>query len=114
MLQLIVFIVFVSSLLGMLFILFRKIPALVQLPRDQQKNFKDLEGVKSIKGKIGDAYTDFFEKQVILHKLLSKLKVMVLKIERKIDTSLHGIRKKTQEVEKKTRRKGNSGNTTVV
>ena len=36
----------------------------------------------------------FFEKQIYLHKLLSWIKVMTLRVETKIDVLLHKIRKK--------------------
>lgn len=112
MVQLIAFIILFGSLLGILFILLKKIPSLVQLPQ-QGLGMKDFQSIRDIRGRIGDAYTNFFEKQMLLHRLLSKLKVFVLKMERTIDASLHGIRKKTQEAEKKARRKQDT-NTPIV
>ena len=49
----------------------------------------------------------FFEKQIFLHKLLSWVKVMTLKIETRVDHPLHKIRKKAQEVDKNNKKRRN-------
>ena len=46
-----------------------------------------------------------FEKQILLHKFLSWVKVMTLKAETKIDSSLHKIRKKAQQIDKEIKEK---------
>jgi len=47
----------------------------------------------------------YFEKQIFLHKLLSWVKVMTMRIETKIDASLHKIRRKAQQVDKELNEK---------
>lgn len=103
MVQLIVFIIFIASLIGVFFIVLKKIPALVQLPQNGSSGFKKHEFILNIEKKIKDAYFHFFEKQMLLHKVLSKFRLLTLKAERKIDESLHIIRKKAQELDQKTK-----------
>ncbi|MBI1866243.1 MAG: hypothetical protein HYS02_00550, partial [Candidatus Staskawiczbacteria bacterium] len=62
--------------------------------------FKKHEFIVKKKKKINDAYFHLFSKQMLLHKILSKFRVLTLKIERKIDELLHGIRKKAQQIDK--------------
>lgn len=104
MVQLIISIIFLVSLLGMLFILFRKIPVLIQLPQNGHHGFKKSEFVLNIEKKIKDSYFHLFSKQMLLHGILSKFRVWTLKIERKIGELLHGIRKKAQELDKKVKK----------
>ncbi len=105
MLQLIAFIIFAVSLLGIAFILLKKIPALAALPQNGHHGIKKNEFVLNIEKKIKDFHFKFFHKQVFLHKILSFIKVWVLRIETKIDVRLHGIRKKAQEIEKQIKKK---------
>ncbi|MDP3732918.1 MAG: hypothetical protein Q8Q91_00100 [Candidatus Daviesbacteria bacterium] len=112
MVQLIVFIIFIASLAGVLFILLRKIPVLVRLPQNGSHGFKKNDFILNIEKKIKDTYFHFFQKQMLLHKVLSKFRLLTLKAERKIDESLHVIRKKAQELDqlqtkkKRTKPKG--------
>lgn len=91
MIELIATIILLISLCGILFILYRKVPVLAQLPlangKAERQNF-----LMATEDKIKDIYLVFF-KQKLLHKLLSWLKIMTLKVETKIDSLLHGIRK---------------------
>ena len=105
MLQLIAFIIFTVSIAGMLFILFRKAPVLVQLPQNGHHGFKKNETILHIEKRIKELHFSFFKKQVWLHKLLSWIKIQTLKAERKIDELLHGIRKKAQELDKEIKKK---------
>ncbi|MEK7664316.1 MAG: hypothetical protein AAB340_02700 [Patescibacteria group bacterium] len=105
MVQLIVFIIFIISLCGLLFILYRKIPALVKLPKNGHHGIKKPKIVGDLEKKIKDTHFHFFEKQMFLHRLLSKTKVWILKTETKIDHLLHSIRKKAQELDKKNGKK---------
>jgi hypothetical protein len=100
MVQLIAFIIFIVSLGGLVFILYKKIPILVELPQNGHHGFKKPEFILKIEEKVKEKHFHFFEKQMLLHKLLSFAKVWILKIETKIDHLLHGVRKKAQEVEK--------------
>ena len=103
--QLISFIIFIVSVLGIFFILYKKIPVLIQLPRDGSNGFKKPEFIFNIEKKIKERYFHFFEKQMLLHKILSKFRVWTLKIERKIGELLHGIRKKAQKLDEKNGKK---------
>ena len=105
MVQLIVFIIFILSTLGIFLILFRKTPLLVNLPKNGHHGIKKPKIVLIIERKIKDTHFHFFQKQMLLHKLLSWMKVVALKLETKIDHILHGIRKKAQEMDKEIKRK---------
>lgn len=100
MVQLIAFIIFIVSLFGIVFILFKKIPILVELPQNGYHGLKKPEFISNMEKRFKDFYFDFFKKQVYLHKALSKIRILVLKLERKIGDLLHGIRKKSQELDK--------------
>lgn len=106
MFQLVVFIIFLVSLSVTGFILYKKIPVLVELPQNGHHGISKPELVKKIEKKIKEKHFHFFEKQMLLHKLLSKSKIWILRIEAKLDNWLHGIREKNQEIAKKTKRKG--------
>ena len=105
MLQLIIFLIFTVSVLGMAIILFMKIPALVQLPQHGHSGIGKSRLVLHVGGKLKKFHFDFFYKQVFLHKVLSLVKVWILKLETKIDTLLHGIRKKAQQIDKEVKAK---------
>ena len=105
MLQLITFIIFIVSLVGIIFILYKKIPVLNELSQNGHHGFKKPEFILKIEKKVKDTHFHLFEKQMFLHKLLSKTKVWILKTETKIDTLLHGIRKKAQELDKEVKKK---------
>ncbi len=96
----VIFSIFVISLGGLIFILARKISVLVVLPQDGS--------VKGYKGKFmlaveskAKEFFIFFEKQIFLHKFLLWIKIMVVKVETKIDQLLHKVRRRAQEVNKK-------------
>lgn len=103
MVQLIAFIIFAISVLGIAFILFRKMPVLIEMPRNGTTGLRDHHYFLQIENKIKEVYTAF-QKQIFFHKFLSWVKVMTLKVETKIDTLLHRIRKKAQEID--TAKKG--------
>src|SRR3989344_7177360 len=105
MLQLIVFIIFIVSLGGVFFMLYKKAPVLVQLPRNGHHGLKSPEFISKITKKIKEHHFRFFEKQMLLHKLLSWVRVRTLKVERKVDGVLQGIRKKAQELDKEIEKK---------
>lgn len=105
MLQLITFIIFIVSLMGALFILLKKIPVLVKLPQNGSHGIKKSEFILNIERKIKDTHFHFFQKQMLLHKVLSKFRLLTLKAERKIGESLHVIRKKAQELDQQVKKK---------
>ena len=101
MIQLIVFIIFLISLAGIFFILAKKAPQLALLPKNGHHGFKKHKVIAHLENKIKATHFHFFEKQMLLHKILSKFRIWILKTERFIDVKLHGIRKKAQELDKK-------------
>ena len=105
MIQLIVFIIFIVSLSGIIFILYKKIPVLVQLPQNGSNGLKKSEFIAKVEKIIKEKHFHFFEKQMLLHKLLSKIMILILKMERKIGETLHIIRKNAQELDKKNGKK---------
>ncbi len=100
MLKFIFLIIFVLSFGGVLFILARKIPALIVLPQNGKTGIKKHQIIKDIESKIREAHFSLFVKQTLLHKTLSFIKIITLKLEAQIDTLLHRIRKKAQEINK--------------
>ncbi|MDO8486180.1 MAG: hypothetical protein Q7S77_00575, partial [Candidatus Staskawiczbacteria bacterium] len=100
MIQLIALIIFLVSTLGIIFILFKKSPELVKLPQNGSSGIKKHKIISDIEDKIRHHHFHLFEKQMLLHKFLSWIKVMTLKTEVKIDVLLHGIRKKAQQIDK--------------
>ena len=105
MLQLIAFVIFVVSLGVVFFIIFKKIPALAVLPKNGHHGFKKPKFISSIEKKLKDQHFYVFKKQVVLHKILSKVRIWVMKIERTVGDLLHGIRKKTQELDKQVKKR---------
>ncbi len=105
MIQLIALIIFLISVSVVSFIICKKIPSLVALPYNGQVGFKKPEFISRLEKIIKDNHCHFFKKQMLLHKLLSMIKVWVLKIERNVDILLHGIRKKAQEVDRELKDK---------
>ncbi len=95
----IIFGIFIFSLGGALFILARKIPVLSELPQSGTTGIKKHRYILEVEQKIKDILISF-EKQIILHKFLSWVKIMTLKVEVKTDHLLHKIRRKAQEVDK--------------
>jgi len=85
--------------------LFRKVPVLNELPKNGHHGIKKPELVLNAENKVRDFYFHFFKKQMLLHKILSFAKISILKIENKIDSLLHGVRKKTQEAVKERKKK---------
>lgn len=93
--EFIAFVIFLASTLGLGMILYKKVPALAQLPQPRSKKIS--EGfLTETEEKIKDFYS-LVLKQKLLHKLLSWIKCLTMKIETRIDALLHGIRKTAKE-----------------
>jgi hypothetical protein len=105
MFELIALIIFVVSTLGLIAMLYSKVPQLVKLPQNGSIGFKKHDFLVRIENKIKDTHFHLFEKQMLLHKILSYAKVYALRIERKIDGYLHQIRKNSQQLDKKSKEK---------
>jgi len=104
MIELILFIIFIASLAGILFILARKIPVLITLPQNGHHGIKKHQIILEVENKVKD-FLLAIEKQIFLHKLLSFVKVMTLRLETKVDNLLHSIRKKAQKIDKELKDK---------
>jgi len=105
--ELIAITILVFSLIGIGVILFRKIPALVELPERTEKTPKENLWLKlnwlklnwlKLKERIRNTsvYKNFFS-EIFLQKLLSKVRVLTLKIENKITFWLQKLREKSQK-----------------
>ncbi len=105
MLQLISFIIFLVSVAVIAMILVRKIPTLKTLPENGHHGFKKHDLVVKLENKIKETYFHWFSKKMLLHRILSQFRLWVLKLEKKTDELLHGIRKNAQELEKVKKRK---------
>ena len=104
MIELIILIIFIVSLSVVIFILARKMPALNSLPHNGTTGIKKHHHILELEQKIKEVLV-YFEKQILLHKLLSWTKVITLKIETRVDHLLHRIRKNAQRVDKKNKEK---------
>lgn len=104
MLEIIILIIFLISLAGVIFIVVRKIPVLVTLPQNGSTGIKKHKFILDLEEKIKE-FALAFERQIYLHKALSWIKRITLKVEVKIDHLLHGIRKKAQQIDKEIKSK---------
>ena len=100
MLELILIIVFLGSLVGIGVVIIRKIPVLLErseIIRESQT--KNIISVVRKKIKNNSLFNSFFY-ETFLQKLLSRIKILTLRTETKIDSSLQGLRKKSQKRKK--------------
>lgn len=104
MLEFITLIIFILSFGGILFILARKMPVLVNLPQNGTTGIKEHRFFLKIEERIKNILNRF-KKQILLHKILSLIKVIILKIETKIDILLQNLRKKVKEQKEKENKK---------
>ena len=99
MIQLIALIIFVVSLGGVLLILIRKMPVLVELSQNGKTGIRNHHVILNIENRIKKIFV-LFEKQIFWHKFLSWVRCLVIKIEVQIDHLLRRIRRKAQQVDK--------------
>jgi hypothetical protein len=104
MIELILFIIFILSLAGVIFIVYKKIPAVSTLPKNGSAGIREHHIISGIEKKVKDILVAF-DKQIWLHKILSWIKIITLKLEVKIDHLLHGIRKNAQKIDKERKNK---------
>lgn len=95
--ELIAILILILSLLGIGYLLYRKIPRLLELP-DVPTSFNLRENSLKLGGKI-KSVPPFknISFDVLLQKLLSKVRVLTLKTDHKTSNWLQGIRKKSQK-----------------
>lgn len=101
--ELVTIIIFAVSILGIAFILFRKLPVLVALPQNGTTGIRKHRIILDVENKIKDILL-FFKKQIFFHKFLSWVKIMTLKVETRVDHLLHRIRKKAQKIDQEVNR----------
>ena len=94
----IVLAIFVCSFGGILLILIRKMPVLVELPQNGSTGFKKHQLILGVEHKLKEVLVSF-KKQILLHKFLSWVKCLTIKAEVKIDHLLHSIRRKAQQID---------------
>jgi len=102
--ELIIFIIFILSFAGVLFIIVRKLPVLNSLPQNGTTGIKKHQIILDAENKLKEILISF-EKQIWLHKFLSWVKIITLKIEIRVDMMLHRIRKKAQQIDKDLKEK---------
>lgn len=88
--EIVIIFILVGSVCGASLILIRKIPVLAELPiQENKKQINQEENNKKILGKI--------PVEIILQKLLSKIRVLILKTENKISHWSHQLRQRSLE-----------------
>ena len=89
-------IILVIGLLGILIILFRKIPVLIELPEVAEKSQK-----KILTSRFKQKIRNIFFRKTILQKILSRFRILILKTEKGTDNLLQKLRKKSKEENEK-------------
>ncbi len=93
--ELIAIIILISSISGILIILLRRIPVLVELPNVIERPQKE-SPISRLEKKL----KTFVPEEKILQKILSRFRILVLKVEKKTDNLLQRLRKKSQQNQK--------------
>ncbi len=89
-------ILFVLGILGVIVIILRKMPVLVSLPENQKNPRADL--VELTKSKLGNfPFIKSFSYDFFLQKILSKLRVLILKSENVISLWLSQLRERSSK-----------------
>jgi len=96
MIQLIIFIIFMLSLSGLALIVWRKIPELMELPINGKVGVDKPKFISKLERRLVKIFS-IFQQHIILHKILFSLKLIVSKIEHRIDIWLSSIRKNAQK-----------------
>jgi len=97
--ELIAAIILIIGLIGVAVIIFRKIPVLVGLPLQEIEKSRVLG---ELKDKIRNNGTlESFSGEILLQKLLSKIRVLTLKTDKKTDSWLTKLRQRSLEKKKK-------------
>ena len=90
--------IFISSFLGILYILFKKIPDLTALPERalNKVSLKEIfsAGFEKIHIKDFPAKLSF---DIFLHKILSRVRIIILRLENKINKWITTLRERTQQ-----------------
>lgn len=97
MVGLIALVILVSSFLGMAVILFRKIEMIAEIP-ETIPTFGFKARILNIKEKVSNLKpSESFSSEIILQKILSKVRILSLKIEKKTSFWLQNLREKSMK-----------------
>lgn len=101
MIELIVAIILISSLTGIVVILFQKIPVLAELPeiieKPKKKNF-----ISKLKERIKNLpVIKSFSSEIFLQKILSKIRILTLKVDNKTFSWIQRLREKSKKKKSK-------------
>lgn len=108
MLELIALALLITSFLGMIGIIFYKIPVLIELPQTEEDKSEKESLFKKLKEKIKEFFIlaiKSFPLEKILQKILSKIRILTLKLENRIAIWLQKLREKAHK--KKTEESDN-------
>lgn len=103
--QLIALAIFLVSMVLIFLMVSKKIPMLLELPEQGHHGFTTPRVIADVQKKIRDKHFHFFQKKMLLHGILSRSRLLILKLEKQLDTVLSGIRKNAQELDKKTKKR---------
>jgi len=96
--NLIALITLLISFLGIVIIVFCKIPILVSLPNQRPKDLRILE--KSFIKIAGNGFVKSISPEILLHRILSKLRALTIKTEGKTSYWLQNLRQRSIEKKK--------------
>lgn len=85
-----------SSLTGMVIIIWRKIPLLASLKEGSLEEFKESIWFKVKSRFLNFSFVKKFNFLLFLQKILSKIRILALKIENRISVLLHILRQKSR------------------
>ena len=107
--ELIALIIFLTGFFGALFIIIKKAPTLTELPEiSPGSGLKEF--ILKLKEKIKNSdAVKIFSPEILPHKILSKIRVLTLKLDTKTSNWLQGLREKTKKkkIEEKNKKEDN-------
>ena len=92
--ELIAKIILGGSLIGIGMILVRKIPILVEMPEMETKELEQKSSFLRLGARLGSL--KLFSPNLVLQKILSKVRILILRIERKTDDKLQKLREEAK------------------
>jgi len=109
MLILIAQIVFIVGIIGILVIIFRKIPIILRYPREPFEEVSISGMLQKVKTKL--TANEFFHAKVlpITEKILRKIKIFVLKLDNFLAKMVSGLRHRRKNIEEEIEMKNDNG-----
>ena len=99
--EVVAFVLFLASGIGIYFLLKKKIRALAEFPKDDGKNTRYYIDRARARVQRGRLQEDLFSLNVLTQKLLSKIQVIALRTEAKTGKWLERLRKQTKNQQEK-------------